>query len=92
MSIKDQVRLGTGDEGWAIHTDGGPRYRSKIVVPRLASLRKEILGEFHYSRFDVHPSGMKMYHDLRRQHYWSGIKQQVEDFFSSVPHVSVGKS
>ena len=26
MSIRDQVRLGTIDEGWAIHTDGGLRY------------------------------------------------------------------
>ena len=27
LSIKDRVQLGTGDEGWAIHTDGSPRYR-----------------------------------------------------------------
>ena len=28
----------------------------------------------------MHPSGMKMYHDLRRRYYSSGIKKNVEDF------------
>ena len=32
------------------------------------------------SRFAALPGGTKMYHDLRRQYYWSGMKQQVEDF------------
>ena len=50
------------------------------MVPLLEDLRKEILREFHYSRFTVHPGGMKMYHDLRRQYYWSGMNtcQQVK--------------
>ena len=63
--IRDQVRSGTGDEGWVIHTDGGLRYRGRIVVPQLANLREEILMEFHCSHFSVHPGGMK---------------QQVRDF------------
>ena len=49
------------------------------MVPRLANLREEILRELHCSRFVVHPGGVKMYHDLRHQYYWSGMKQQ-EDF------------
>ena len=60
--------------------DGSLRYRGRIVVPRLEDLREEILKEFHCSRFVVHPSGMKMYHDLRHQYYWSGMMQQVRDF------------
>ena len=68
-SIRDRVKSGTGDEGWAIHTDGSLRYRDRIVVPRLVDLREEILREFHCSRFAVYPSGTKMYHDLRRQYY-----------------------
>ena len=65
-SIEDWVWSGTGDEGWTIHADGGLRYRGRIVVPQLADSREEILKEFHYSRFAVHPGGTKMYHDLRR--------------------------
>ena len=50
-SIRDRVQLGTGDEGWAIHTDGSLRYRGPMVVPQLVELRDEILREFHCSRF-----------------------------------------
>ena len=80
VSIKDQVQLGTGDEGWTIHADGSLRYRGRVVVPQLIDLREEILRELHFSRFFVHPSGTKMYQDLRRQYYWSGMKRHVGDF------------
>ena len=80
VSIKDQVQSGTGDEGWTIHADGSLRYRGRVVVPRLTDLREEILKEFHCSRFVVHLGGMKMYQDLCRQYYWSGMKRHVGDF------------
>ena len=79
-SIRDWVQSGTGDKGWVIHTDSSLWYRGRIVVPRLSNLREDILRKFHCSRFDVHPGGTKMYHDLRHQYYWSGMKQQVGDF------------
>ena len=65
MSIRDRVQLDTGDEGWAIHTDGSLRYRGRVVVPQLADMREEILKEFHCSYFVVHLGGTKMYHDRR---------------------------
>ena len=80
MSIRDRVQAGMGDEGWAIHTDGSLRYRGRIVVPQLVNMREEILREFNCSRFAVHPGGTKMYHDLRRQYYWSRMKRHVGDF------------
>ena len=80
VSIRDQVKSGTGDEGWTIHADGSLRYRGRIVVPQLTDLREEIFREFHCSRFAVHPGGTKMYQDLRRQYYWSGMKRHVGDF------------
>ena len=45
------------------------------MVPQLADLREDILKEFHCSRFAVHPGGTKMYYDLLRQYYWSGIRR-----------------
>ena len=50
-SIRDQVQLGTGDEGWAIHTNGSLWYRGSVVVPQLVELRDEILRESHCSRY-----------------------------------------
>ena len=69
VSIRDRVQSGTCDEGWTIHSDGSLRYRGRVVVPLSIDLREEILREFHYSRFVVHPGGTKMYQDLRRQYY-----------------------
>ena len=69
VAIRGQVQSGTSDEGWAIHIDGCLRYRGRVVVPELTDLREEILREFHCSRFVVHPGGMKIYYDLRRQYY-----------------------
>ena len=80
VSIRDRVQSGMGDEGWTVHADGGLRYRGRVVVPQLTDLREEILREFHCSRFAVHPGGTKMYQDLCRQYYWSGMKKHVGDF------------
>ena len=80
MSIRDKVQSSTSDEGWAIHTKGSLRYKGRVAVPQLIDLRDKILKEFHCSRFAMHPSGMKMYHDLRRQYYWIGMKRHVGDF------------
>ena len=66
VSIRDRVQSGIGDEGWTVHADVSLRYRGRVVVSQLTDLREEILKEFHCSRFFVHPSGTKMYQDLRR--------------------------
>ena len=79
-SIRDRVHSGTGDEGWAIHTDNSLQYREQVVVPQLTYLREDILKEFHFSCFAMHLGGMKMYQDLHRQYYWSGMKKHVADF------------
>ena len=80
VSIRNRVQSGTGDEGWTVHADDSLQYRGRVLVPQLTDLREEILKEFHCSRFAVHPDGTKMYQDLRRQYYWSGMKRHVRDF------------
>ena len=79
-SIRDRVQLSIGDEGWAIHIDDSLRYLRRVVVPQLIDLIEEILKEFHCSRFAMHPGGTKMYQNLCRQYYWSGMKKHVVDF------------
>ena len=88
MSIRDRVQSGTGDKGWTVHADGSLRYRGRVVVPQLTDVREEILREFHYSRFSMHVGGTKMYQDLCRQYYWSGMKRHVGDFIRRCLSVS----
>ena len=80
VSIRDPVQSGIGDEDWTVHSDGSLLCRGRVVVPHLTDLREEILREFHCSRFAVHLGGTKMYPDLRRQYYWSGMKRHVGHF------------
>ena len=71
---------GEAPMGWMIHTDQSVRFQGKLFVP--LSCRDEILREFHHSPLAVHPGGTKMYHDLRRQFWWSGMKRDVANFVS----------
>ena len=80
VSIRDRVQSDIGDEGWTIHSYGSLRYSGWVVVPQLTNLREKILREFHCSQFAVHLGGTKMYWDLRRQYYWSGMKRHVGNF------------
>ena len=79
VSVRDRVQSGTTDECWAIHTNGSLQYRGRVAIPQSMDLREEILREFHYYRFVVHPGGTKMYHNLRSQYYFSGMKWHVRD-------------
>ena len=56
------------------------RYPLPKIDDLFDELREEILREFHCSRFVVHPGGTKMYHNLHRQYYRSGMKRHVGDF------------
>ena len=51
----------------------------ELWIPQSVDLREDILKEFHCSRFAVHRGGTKMYDDLRRWYYWSGMKKHVGD-------------
>ena len=80
VSIRDWVQSGIGDEGWTVQANGSLQYKGRVVVPQLIDFKNEILREFHCSRFALHPGGTKMYQDLHRQYYWSGMKRHVGDF------------
>lgn len=39
-----------------------------------------ILEEIHRSSFSIHPGDMKMYQDLKKLFWWSGMKRDVARF------------
>nr|GFD01195.1 retrotransposon protein, putative, Ty3-gypsy subclass [Tanacetum cinerariifolium] len=55
---------------------------TRLVVPNDALLRKALLTEAHSSPFFVHLGSTKMYHDLKRHFWWSGMKRDVATFVS----------
>ncbi|KAJ9557756.1 hypothetical protein OSB04_012370 [Centaurea solstitialis] len=52
-------------------------FKTRIWVPRIGGLREVILEEAHKSRLSIHPGGTKMYHDLRTEYWWLGMKVDI---------------
>jgi hypothetical protein len=46
-------------------------------VPKKEALKNKILDEAHTSRYSIHPSSTKMYHDLRDQFWWTRMKHET---------------
>jgi hypothetical protein len=52
------------------------------VVPKDLDLLRKIMDEAHCSRYSIHPETNKMYQDLRKNFWWTSIKQEVVKYVS----------
>ena len=50
---------------YSIDESGGLLYKSRLCVPDVMDLRKNILYESHNTVFTMHPGGNKMYLDMK---------------------------
>ena len=78
QTMRTRIAEGSRTGGWTLQTDGSLRFLGRLFVPE--ALREEVLREAHHSRLAVHPGGTKMYHDIRRQYWWRGMKKNVAEF------------
>ncbi|PKA52812.1 hypothetical protein AXF42_Ash001793 [Apostasia shenzhenica] len=65
-----------------IGSDSILRFQSRIYVPKSLELKRKILSEAHSARYSIHPGGNKMYHDLREQFWWPGMKNDIAEFIN----------
>ena len=79
--IMFEVQQGKSDE-FVIDEKGVLRLGTRLCVPDVNDLRKELLEEAHYSAYSVHPGSTKMYHTLRDTYWWNGMKKDVAEFVS----------
>ncbi|WKA08967.1 hypothetical protein VitviT2T_026647 [Vitis vinifera] len=80
--MRSQIMAGDVVEGWNIHSNGGIHFLNKLCVPNDAQVKEEVMKEAHHSRFTVHLGETKMYHDLKRQYWWQGMKRDISQFVS----------
>ena len=57
-------------------------FGSRICVPDIDGLRREILDEAHNASYAMHPGTTKMYHTLRQHYWWPKMKKEVAEFVS----------
>nr|KYP41898.1 Retrotransposable element Tf2 [Cajanus cajan] len=63
--------------------DGILRFRGRICLPQDAELRRTVLEEGHKSRLSIHPGMTKMYQDLRKNFWWSGMKREIAEYVAA---------
>ena len=67
---------------FVVDEEGVLRLGTRLCVPDVDDMRKEILEEAHYSAYSVHPGSTKMYHTLKDTYWWNGMKKDVAKFVS----------
>ncbi|XP_050909944.1 uncharacterized protein LOC127123807 [Lathyrus oleraceus] len=82
MKLVDVI-IGLGqseNEDFKLDAQGVLRFRDRIYVPDDVDLKRMILEESHRSNLSIHPGATKMYQDLKRLFWWSGMKREVAQF------------
>jgi hypothetical protein len=52
-------------------------FNDRIVVPKDAEVRQQILDEAHLSQYSIHPRSTKMYQDLKQHYWWTKMKIEI---------------
>ena len=79
--IHEETKMGILPD-FKLKHDNILRYGNRVCIPSDKELKKELLTEAHKSKFSIHPGSTKMYHDLRTQFWWSGMKKDIAEFVS----------
>ena len=66
-----------------VGSDGVLRFRYRVCILLDLEVKGMILEEGHKSPFSMHPGMTKMYHDLKKSFWWSGMKSDVARYVSS---------
>ncbi|XP_058111907.1 uncharacterized protein LOC131255231 [Magnolia sinica] len=76
LFCKDEI-IGKSQPGWQIGLDDGLRFQGRLYVPDISELKKALMDEAHRTQFTIHPRSTKMYKDMKRQFWWTGMKHEV---------------
>jgi hypothetical protein len=77
--ISEIRRLFLDDRGKDFWEDaeGVIRFKDRLCVPNVQSIRDLILKEAHETAYSIHPGSEKMYQDLRKKFWWYGMKREI---------------
>jgi hypothetical protein len=66
-------------KGHHLH-DGLIRYKGRLWIGNNSALQTKLISDMHSSAIGGHSGVRATYQRVRKQYYWPGIKQQVEDW------------
>jgi len=70
----------TEDSDFKVDDQGVLRFRNMICIPDDAEMKTMILEESNRSNLSILLGATKMYHDLMKLFWWSGLKRDVAQF------------
>ncbi|KAG8485968.1 hypothetical protein CXB51_019316 [Gossypium anomalum] len=79
LTKRRQCEADTGSD-FRIGSDGSLMFKNQICVPKNDELIQKILHEAHNGCLAVHPGSTKMYNDLKKMYWWSGMKRDISEF------------
>ena len=56
--------------------------KGRVCVPDVDDLRKLIMEEAHCPAYAMHLGSTKMYHTIKENYWWSGMKRDIANFVS----------
>ena len=81
IKLRAEIEGGRKPE-FHIRDDGVIVRGSRMCVPEIGELKREIMEEAHSSAYAMHPGSTKMYNTLREHYWWKGMKKEIADFVS----------
>ena len=67
---------------FVVDKEGTLHLGTRLCVPNVDELRKEIMEEAHFFAYSIHPGSTKMYHDLKNTYAWNGMKRDIAEVVS----------
>ena len=85
--VSEMIKLRAEIEGgrkpeFQIIYDGVIVRGSRMCVPEIDELKREIMEMAHSSAYAMHPGSTKMYNTLNEHYWWKGMKKEIADFVS----------
>ena len=69
-------------QGFVRALDGVILFNQRICIPNDDVLKRKVLEEAHKGTFTIHPGSSKMYQDLKKDYWWSGMKKDIAVYVS----------
>ena len=67
---------------FAIRDDGALVIGSRLCLPAVEELERQVLEGAHCSAYAMHPGSTKIYRTLKEYYWWSGMKREVAEYVS----------
>lgn len=79
--VIDEIKLGYA-LGFLFNKDCALRYGTRLCVPNVDNLRKELMTQTYKTTYIMHPSSTNKYKDLKEYYWWESMKRDMVEFVS----------